>query len=193
MIHSAVLTWVRRGVGGDQGPVQVQGGRAVRAGPGSRWTCRPPASVPRRLRGPGPGPPADEALGCLQCGPRAWSHPSTAITVLPSMAPIRVCNQDVRRASRPTGSRSCKTRRMVDWRRQGPPGLQTQGLQLSCLQVGGVLPDHHQALAPRQDPRHNQTQDRGQIMTHPPPIPRIDHTPKDLDQGLAREGTRGGR
>ena len=26
MIHSAVLVWVRRGVGGDQGPVQVQGG-----------------------------------------------------------------------------------------------------------------------------------------------------------------------
>ena len=70
---------------------------------------------------------------------------------------------------------------MVDWRRQGPPGLQTQGLQ-----VGGVLPDRHQALAPRQDPRHGQAQDRGQVMTHAPPVPRIGHIPKNLPQGLAR-------
>ena len=56
---------------------------------------------------------------------------------------------------------------MVDLRWQGPPGLQTQGLQVVGLQVGGVLPDRHQALTPRQDPRHGQAQDRGQVMTHP--------------------------
>ena len=75
---------------------------------------------------------------------------------------------------------------MVDLRRQGPPGLQHQRAQVVGLQVGGVLPDRHQALAPRQDPRHGQTQDRGQVMTHPPPVPRIDHIPKNLPQGLAR-------
>ena len=32
MIHSAVFTWVRRGVGGDQGPVQVQGGEQLGQG-----------------------------------------------------------------------------------------------------------------------------------------------------------------
>ena len=82
---------------------------------------------------------------------------------------------------------------MVDLRRQGPPGLQAQRAQVVGLQVGGVLPDRHQALAPRQDPRHGQAQDRGQVMTHPPPVPRIDHTLKDLPQGLAREGGCGGR
>ena len=82
---------------------------------------------------------------------------------------------------------------MVDWRWQGPPGLQAQGLQLSCLQVGGVFPDRHQALAPRQDPRHGQAQDRGQVMTHAPPVPRIGHALKDLPQGLARGDGCGGR
>ena len=75
---------------------------------------------------------------------------------------------------------------MVDLRWQGPPGLQAQRAQVVGLQVGGVLPDRHQALAPRQDPRHGQTQDRGQVMTPPPPVPRIDHIPKNLPQGLAR-------
>ena len=75
---------------------------------------------------------------------------------------------------------------MVDLRWQGPPGLQHQRAQVVGLQVGGVLPDRHQALAPRQDPRHGQAQDRGQVMTHSPPIPRIDHAPKNLPQGLAR-------
>ena len=82
---------------------------------------------------------------------------------------------------------------MVDWRRRGPPGLQTRRAQVVGLQVGGVLPDRHQALAPRQDPRHGQAQDRGQVMTHAPPVPRIGHIPKNLPQGLARQGTRGGR
>ena len=77
---------------------------------------------------------------------------------------------------------------MVDWRWQGPPGLQAQGLQ-----VGGVLPDRHQALAPRQDPRHAPgTGSRTGHDAHPP-VPRIDHALKDLPQGLARGGTRGGR
>ena len=54
---------------------------------------------------------------------------------------------------------------MVDWRWQGPPGLQAQGLQVVGLQVGDVLPDRHQAPAPRQDPRHApEAQDRGRVM-----------------------------
>ncbi len=82
---------------------------------------------------------------------------------------------------------------MVDLRRQGPPGLQTRRTQVVGLQVGGVLPDRHQTPTAGQDPRHGQTQDRGQVMTHSPPVPRIGHIPKNLPQGLARGGTRGGR
>ena len=39
---------------------------------------------------------------------------STAITLRPAMVPVRVKNHDVRRASRPTGSRSFRTRLIVD-------------------------------------------------------------------------------
>ena len=56
---------------------------------------------------------------------------------------------------------------MVGLRRQGPPGLQTRRAQVVGLQVGGVLPDRHQTPTAGQDPRHGQTQDRGQVMTHP--------------------------
>ena len=40
--------------------------------------------------------------------------PSTAITLRPAMVPVRVKNQEVRRASRPAGSRSFRTLRIVD-------------------------------------------------------------------------------
>ena len=40
--------------------------------------------------------------------------PSTAITLRPLMVPVRVHNHDAKRASRPAGSRSWSTRRMVD-------------------------------------------------------------------------------
>ena len=53
-------------------------------------------------------------------GLRAWSHPSTAMSVLPSMVPVRVHNHDLRRVLRSVGSRSCSTRRMDDCRGQGP-------------------------------------------------------------------------
>ena len=40
--------------------------------------------------------------------------PSTAITVLPSMVPVRVQNQHIKWASTSAGSWSCSTRRIVD-------------------------------------------------------------------------------
>ena len=125
-------------------------------------------------------------------GPRARSHPSTAMTVLPSTVPVRVHNHDLTRVLRSVGSRSCSTRRMDDCRRQGLPGLQAQGPQIRRGQVGGVLPDGRQAPAACQHSRHGQGQDREQAVAHAPPIPGVGDVPENLGQGLARQGRRGG-
>ena len=82
---------------------------------------------------------------------------------------------------------------MVDWRWQGPPGLRPRRARVVGLRVGGVLPDRHQTPTAGQDPRHGRTQDRGRVVAHPSPVPRIDHIPKSLDQGPARGGGCGGR
>ena len=113
------------------------------------------------------------------------------MTVLPSTAPVRVHNHDLRRVLRSVGSRSCSTRRMDDCRRQGLPRFQTQGLQVGGGQVGGVLPDGRQAPAACEHSRHGQGQDCEQAVAHAPPIPGVGDVPENLGQGLARQGGRG--
>ena len=81
---------------------------------------------------------------------------------------------------------------MDDCRRQGLPRFQTQGLQVGGGQVGGVLPDSRQAPAACEHSRHGQGQDREQAVAHAPPIPGAVMFLKNLGQGLARQGRRGG-
>ena len=106
--------------------------------PGCVWCRRRP--LPRRDRGVRAGPVGvtsgglvrhpllgqDRAAGVVQgrqemrlrilIGARAprMVLPSTAITVLPSMVPVRVQNQHIKWASTSAGSWSCSTRRIVD-------------------------------------------------------------------------------
>ena len=78
-------------------------------------------------------------------------------------------------------------------RRQGLPRLQAQGPQIRRGQVGGVLPDGRQAPAACEHSRHGQGQDREQAVAHAPPIPGgAVMFLKNLGQGLARQGRRGG-
>ena len=72
------------------------------------------------------------------------------------------------------------------------PLLQPQRAQVGAGQVGGVLPYRRQAPAAGQHPGDGQGQDRGQVMAHAPKVPGISHVPENLDQGLARQGGRGG-
>lgn len=118
--------------------------------------------------------------------------PSTAITVLPPMAPVRVKNQEAGagvEVARVQVLQDPPDRRL---RRQGPPLLQAQGPRVGRFQVGGVLPYRRQAPASRQYPRHGQAPGRDQGVAHAPPVPRIGHALQDLLQGLARQGGRGG-
>lgn len=55
-----------------------------------------------------------------------------------------------------------------------------------------MLPYRRQAPAAGQHPGDGQGQDRGQVMAHAPTVPGISHVPENLDQGLARQGGRGG-
>ena len=77
-------------------------------------------------------------------------------------------------------------------RQKGPPLFQAQSLKISGGQVGGVLPYRRQAPASREHPRHDQGQDRGQVMAHAPPMARVGHVLENLSQGLARQDIRGG-
>lgn len=72
------------------------------------------------------------------------------------------------------------------------PLLQPQRAQVGAGQVGGVLPYRRQAPAAGQHLGDGQGQDRGQVMAHAPKVPGISHVPENLDQGLARQGSRGG-
>lgn len=78
-------------------------------------------------------------------------------------------------------------------RRQGLPRLQAQGPQIRRGQVVGVLPDGRQAPAACEHSRHGQGQDREQAVAHAPLIPRGGDVPKNLGQGLAHQGRRGGQ
>ena len=77
---------------------------------------------------------------------------STAITLRPAMVPVRVHNQEVRRASRPAGSRSFRTLRIVDsdGRARPAPGPRAPGSAGSrsavCSQIAVRL--RHPARTP---------------------------------------------
>ena len=182
------------GVGGDHYPVEVEGLEKLSDGGDlwmdlsatRAWVSTAPVAWSR----------ADRRCGAEACPRRAPRTvlPSIAMTVLPSTVPVRVHNHDLRRVLRSVGSRSCSTRRMNDCRRQGLPRFQTQGLQVGGGQVGGVLPDGRQAPAACEHSRHGQGQDREQAVAHAPPIPGgAVMFLKNLGQGLARQGRRGGR
>ncbi|ALC99267.1 hypothetical protein AM609_06815 [Actinomyces sp. oral taxon 414] len=106
------------------------------------WVCMASAvtTAPSRSRGASSSGRAGISLDLsatrlwVRAVPAAWSRaarrwgaglepvraprmvlPSTAITLRPAMAPVRVKNHDVRRASRPAGSRSWRTRLIVDF------------------------------------------------------------------------------
>ena len=154
----------------------------------SGWTCPLPGPGAARHPWRGPGPTGGAVPRPAPGGPRARSHPSTAMTVLPSTVPVRVHNHDLRRVLRSVGSRSCSTRRMDDCRRQGLPRLQAQGPQIRRGQVGGVLLDGRQAPAAFEHSRHGQGQDREQAVEHAPPIPRVGDVPKEPGPGAGATG-----
>ena len=55
-----------------------------------------------------------------------------------------------------------------------------------------MLPYRSQAPAAGQHSGHGQGQDRRQVMTHTAPVAWVGDVPENLDQGLARQGGRGG-
>ena len=169
-------------------PSRSRGSRSSLMEGTSGWTCRLPGPGSARRPWRGPGPTGGAAPRPAPGGPRARSHPSTAMTVLPSTVPVRVHNHDLRRVLRSVASRSCSTRRMDDCRRQGLPRLQAQGPQIRRGQVGGVLLDGRQAPAAFEHSRHGQGQDREQAVAHAPPIPRVGDVPKEPGPGAGATG-----
>ena len=101
------------GVGGDQGPVQVQGGEQVPQGGDLVGLIRHSALPHDHSARPARGRQEVGAGLSPVRAPRMVSS-STAITLRPAMVPVWVKNQEVRRASRPAGSRSFRTRLIVD-------------------------------------------------------------------------------
>ena len=102
--------------------------------------------------------------------------PSTAMTVLPSMVPARVHNHDLRRLLRSVGSRSCRTRRMVDSEGRAWPAASPRASR--SAPVRSVACSHID-----QHPCHSQRQHCRQVMAHTPPVPGIGDTPENLGQG----------
>ena len=72
---------------------------------------------------------------------------STAITLRPAMAPVRVKNQEAGAGVEARGVQVLQNPADGRLRRQGPPRLQAQGPQVGRFQVGGVLA--HRRLGPR--------------------------------------------
>ena len=113
MIHWAVLLWVCMASAVIRAPSRSMGAsRSGRAGISLDLsdTLRCPTTTP--LARPGAARRWGAGLSPVRA-PRMVSS-STAITLRPAMVPVRVHNQEVRRASRPAGSRSFRTLRMVD-------------------------------------------------------------------------------
>ena len=159
------------GVSGHHDPVQVEG---FKQDPESRnlwldlpatrsWVSTAPVAWSKAARRCGAGSSPVRA-------PR-MVLPSTAITVRPLMVPVRVHNHDLTRVLRSVGSRSCRTRRIVDCRRQGLARLHPQRPQVGAGQVGGVLPYRRQAPAAGQHPGDGQGQYRGQASSAGPDGP----------------------
>ena len=68
------------------------------------------------------------------------------------------------------------------------PVSKPQGPQIRRGQVGGVLPDGHQAPAACEHSRHGQGQDREQAVAHAPPIPGVGDVPKEPGPGADATG-----
>ena len=77
-------------------------------------------------------------------------------------------------------------------RRKSLALLQPQGLQVGTSQVGGVLPNRCQVATARQHSGHSQRQDREQAVARSASVAWVGDVPENLDQGLARQGVRGG-
>ena len=182
---------VRRGVGGGQGPVQVQRLEQVpQRGDLVGLVGHPPlgqgrAGGPARGRqevggrvGAGAGP----AHGLILHG----DHPAAADGAGAGAQPGGQAGVEARGVQ---VLQHPPDRRL---RRKGPPRPRAQGPRVGRFQVGGVLPDRRQAAASRQYPRHGQAPGRDQGVAHAPPVPRIGHALQDLPQGPARQGGRGG-
>ena len=191
MIHWAVPLWVRRGVGGDDRTVQVQGGEQLgQGGDLVGLVGHPPLGQGRagglvqgrQEVGGRVGAGAGPAHGLAVHG----DHPAAGDGAGAGEEPRCQAGVEAR------GVQVLEDPPDRRLRRQGPPLLQAQGPQVGRFQVGGVLPDRRQAAASRQYPRHGQAQDRDQGVAHAPPVPRIGHALQDLLQGLARQGGRGG-
>lgn len=72
------------------------------------------------------------------------------------------------------------------------PRLHPQGPQVGGGQVDGVLPYRRQAATSGQHPGHGQEQHRGQVKAHTASVAWVGDAPENLDQGLVRQGVRGG-
>ena len=185
MVHSAVLLWVRRGVGGDQGPVQVQGGEQLGQG--------------RDLVGLVGHPPlchddsADLVQGRQQV--RGW------VVLSAGPAPGLTLHRDHPAAGDGAGARM---------QPGGQEGIEAHGVQVlqdpadgGLATAGPARPPAPKSAgrrppgrwrAPRSPsdshsrPGSPSRPDTGSRAGHdaPPPVPRIDHALKDLPQGLAR-------
>ena len=108
------------------------------------------------------------------------------------MAPVRVHNQEAGAGVEARGVQVLQDPPDRRLRRQGLPRLQAQGPQIRRGQVGGVLPDGRQAPAACEHSRHGQGQDREQAVARSASVAWVGDVPENLDQGLARQGGRGG-
>ena len=181
------------GVGGDHYPVEVEGLEKLSDGGDlwmdlsatRAWVSTVPVAWSR----------ADRRCGAEACPRRAPRTvlPSIAMTVLPSTVPVRVQNHDLRRVLRSVGSRSCSTRRMVDSDGRACPASKprdrrSDGVRsVVCSQMAVRL------RQPASTP----------VTARDRTVNRLWRTPrrsrggavmflKNLGQGLARQGRRGG-
>ena len=191
MIHWAVPLWVRRGVGGDDRTVQVQGGEQLGQGGDLVGLVRHSALSHDHSARPARGRQEVGGRVVTGAGPAHGlavhgDHPAAADGAHARAQPGRHPRVEV------VGVHPLEHSADGGLTGQGPPLLQVQGPQVGRFQVGDVLAHRPQRTAPRQDPHHRQAQDRGQAVAHPAPVPRILHAFQDLPQGPARQGGRGG-
>ena len=101
------------------------------------------------------------------------------------MVPVRVQNQVIRWASRSAGSRSCRTRRIVDSDGKSCPSSSPK--ELRSVPVRSVVCSHIavRLRRPASTPVMARDKTVGRPQAHTPPVPGIGHVPENLDQGLA--------
>lgn len=108
------------------------------------------------------------------------------------MVPVRVHNHDLSSASKSAGSRSFRTRRIVDcdgraWPASTPKDRRSAPVRsVVCSHIAVRL------RQPASTPVMARDGTVGRPQAHAPTVPGINHVPENLDQGLARQGGRGG-